>query len=259
MLNRVHENYPLNMMKHECSKRGLDFIVEFGVKQFLYNGNYFGLTTTERWNNKVKTPEVIYQSKTHYLGEVYSYLKNGVEFVLRNQDLAKSSFLLSLAESEVCNGLAVYTKNHTGVVAYFFTAKHNDREAMGFFINHLELFKSITNIVDTHLLEVNYWTKDFIVVETKTLFDDTERRLIFDDIKKLNTYPSAVIVGGKNVNFSGRQTQLLDALKYNKTTKDIASALCLETRTVEWHLAELRKKVGVSNKKELMSFAETLC
>jgi hypothetical protein len=27
-------------------KEGLDFIVEFGVKQFLYNGNYFGLTTT---------------------------------------------------------------------------------------------------------------------------------------------------------------------------------------------------------------------
>lgn len=76
-------------------------------------------------------------------------------------------------------------KTIQGVVAYFFTAKHNDREAVGFFINHLELFKSITNIVDTHLLEVNYWTKDFIVVETKTLLDDTERRLIFDDIKKL--------------------------------------------------------------------------
>jgi len=31
-------------------------------------------------------------------------------------------------------------KTIQGVVAYFFTAKHNDREAVGFFINHLELF-----------------------------------------------------------------------------------------------------------------------
>lgn len=259
MLNHNHKDYPLYLLKRECLKRGIDFIVECGVKKFLYNGDFFGLTTTKEWNRKIKTEKIIYQSKAHYFNEVLSYLKNGVECVLRHQDLARNPFLLSLAETEVCNGLAVYTRNNTGIVAYFFTARHDDKEAMNFFLNHLGIFKSIVNVVNKHLMERNYWAGNFIDFETKILFNSMERKIIFGDIKESDTYSRIVLVDGQKIQFSARQTQLLDSLKYHKTTKDIALDLNLETRTVEWHLSELRKKIGASNKKELVNFVETFC
>lgn len=251
------ETYPLRLMKHEFKKLKLDFIVHCGVRNLLYNGDFFGITTNVEWNNRTKLLSVINQSKDHYFDELKSVLHRNMRYVIRNKELVHTPFLSNLADVEMCNGLGVYSKNNIGVSGYFFTARHDDKEAINFFVNHLHLFKSIVDKIDKQLIQGSYWRNVSIRSDDKSLFKQEERRLIFSN-KNMRYLPCKILLDDKEIELTRRQIQILDLLKDSSATKDLAETLNIETRTVEWHLDEIRKKTGFHRKNELIDFASTL-
>lgn len=56
---------------------------------------------------------------------------------------------------------------------------------------------------------------------------------------------------------SVRELQVLELLRTGKTTKEIAQALRLSTRTVDIHRANMKKKLGLRNGAELIAFASS--
>jgi DNA-binding NarL/FixJ family response regulator len=54
---------------------------------------------------------------------------------------------------------------------------------------------------------------------------------------------------------SPRELQVLELLRAGKTTKEIATALALSTRTVDIHRANMKKKLGLRSGAELIAFA----
>jgi DNA-binding NarL/FixJ family response regulator len=54
---------------------------------------------------------------------------------------------------------------------------------------------------------------------------------------------------------SARELQVLDLLRAGKTTKEIAVALRLSSRTVDIHRANMKKKLGLRSGAELIAFA----
>jgi DNA-binding NarL/FixJ family response regulator len=62
-------------------------------------------------------------------------------------------------------------------------------------------------------------------------------------------------VGSIAATLSPRELQVLDLLRSGKTTKQIADALHLSTRTVDVHRANMKKKLGLRTGAELIAFA----
>jgi DNA-binding CsgD family transcriptional regulator len=175
--------------------------------------------------------------------------------VIRNKEFANNPFLLSLAEAEVCNGLGIYTINHVGIAGYFFTARHDNKEAINFFINHLHLFVKIVNKVDKQLIRTGYWNNVNISTNNQKLFNIDDRRFIFGNKQLKNYSPLKIFLDEKEVQLTSRQVQTLDALKNISTTNDLANFLNTTSRTAEWHLSEIRKRTGLKGRSELIDFA----
>ena len=63
--------------------------------------------------------------------------------------------------------------------------------------------------------------------------------------------------GAPEASLSVRELQVLELLRAGKTTKEIAAALDLSTRTVDIHRANLKKKLGLRSGAELIAFASS--
>ncbi len=61
--------------------------------------------------------------------------------------------------------------------------------------------------------------------------------------------------GGDTPGLSVRETEVLELLKLGKSTKEIATALKLSTRTVDVHRANIKRKLGLRTGAELIAFA----
>ena len=136
--------YPLKLMQFEAKKLGLGFIKHYGVRAFFYNGDVFGITTNDKWNNYIHNKEFAYYTKNHYYDELDFIISNKNKYILRSEGLADNHFLKTLVELEMCNGLGVYTKNKSGIVGYYFTINQQSKKQMHFCINKMHLFKNIS-------------------------------------------------------------------------------------------------------------------
>jgi DNA-binding CsgD family transcriptional regulator len=245
-------------MKYETEKRGIGFIEHYGIRHILCNGNFFGITTFNEWNSFVETEAMIELAKSHFLEEIGFITKNRIRYVIRRKDLANNPFLIYLSDAGMCNGGGVYITNQFCILGFFFNARSDDKEAIQLFINHVGLFQSIVGAVDKQLITEGYWDNAPITPKNKKLFNIDDRRLIFT-YNKLKSYsPCTILSNHKEITLTRRQAQILDQLKDSKSTKDLAGVLHLETRTIEWHIAQIKEKLGVHSKVELINVATTL-
>jgi DNA-binding CsgD family transcriptional regulator len=249
---------PTQILKEETEKEGIDFVIHHGIRNFFYNGDVFGLTTDSKWNSEVEQKKSVSDTRRHYYDEIRFINKHNLKYIIRSKDFANTPLLKALADTEICNGIGVYTKNQFGINVYFFTAHYQDKEAVQFFINKFYLLEIIISRVESRLLQLNYWAKTTITTENKKLFSGVEKHLIFGK-KKQEIAPSHhIILNTREFDFTNKEVQILDILRISNSTKNIAKILSLEVKTIEWHMYKLRRKIGVCNKSGIVEFAREL-
>lgn len=242
--------YPLRLMKYEAEKLGINFLAHYGVRAFHYNGNVFGITTNDQWNDFTYNKESIYHTKHHYYDELNFIINNNAKYILRSEGLVNNDFLSKLSEVRMGNGIGIYQSNKSGIVGYYFTANQNIKDAMNFCINKIHLFERIANLVETQLVKKDYWNTAPILPSHKKLLLLNTRQLFFNEEIKDKGLSNKIFYNGENFIFTQREMQILDLIKITYKSKDLAQILNISTRTAEWYLYKLKRKVNVHNKDE---------
>ncbi len=80
-----------------------------------------------------------------------------------------------------------------------------------------------------------------------------------DDAQRLaGTAARVALVDGRLAELSARQREILRAVERGLSSREIAEALHLSPRTVEWHRARIIAKLGTSSRAELVAMARDL-
>jgi DNA-binding NarL/FixJ family response regulator len=74
---------------------------------------------------------------------------------------------------------------------------------------------------------------------------------------KLSRRGAARSSGGAVADLTVRELEILELLKLGKTTKEIAAALHLSARTVDFHRANIKHKLELRSGAELIAFASS--
>lgn len=82
----------------------------------------------------------------------------------------------------------------------------------------------------TQICEVGYYTD---IVITKQIFEDAKRQ-------------KPILPDTGLYSISKKEEEVLKFLQTGKTYKEIGTLLGLQTRTVEWHLENIYRKLGVT-------------
>ena len=81
--------------------------------------------------------------------------------------------------------------------------------------------------------------------------DDRQKTLVAIMESNLNDILSPFVRGmsTKHLNLTPSELQVADLVKNGKTTKEIAGLLHLSEKTIEFHRDNIRKKIGIKDKK----------
>ena len=255
---------PLEAMKSITEDAGIDFLSHFGLRNFLYSGHSFGITTNNKWNEVVKQSSFRPELKQHYTKDLNIILKNGFVFLIRTEEQANTSFLKRLADAEMCNNLAIYTHNFSGVRGYFFTAPAQEKNATHYFANNLLHFQNIVTSVETYLNKMSFWSHILSIPENIELFSGIDKQLIFSGQELLNKRDMHRVYlddYNKHFVFTHREMQILSLIRLGYTAKEIANCLgvIISVRTIEGHIYNIKKKTRISSKEDLKYFATKVC
>ena len=101
------------------------------------------------------------------------------------------------------------------------------------------------------LLNIKELTEPFIKKLSMTDLSDEQKELL--DILHTNldrvTSPAMRRLYSTDTNLTPAEIQVANLIKQGKTTKQIADLLNLSTRTIEFHRDNIRKKLGITDRK----------
>ena len=101
------------------------------------------------------------------------------------------------------------------------------------------------------LLNVGEMIEPYLNKLKKTKLDDMQRTYLGIIESNLNDIISPFVCGVSInlLNFTPTELQVANLVKQGKTTKEIASILNLSAKTIEFHRDNIRKKLGINNRK----------
>ena len=101
------------------------------------------------------------------------------------------------------------------------------------------------------LLNVKEMIEPYLSRLKKTKLDDAQKTYLGIIESNLNDIISPFVCGVSInlLNFTPTELQVANLVKQGKTTKEIASILNLSAKTIEFHRDNIRKKLGIKNRK----------
>lgn len=249
----------IEVFEKETKNLGVDFIYHYGFREFYEDGTTLGVSSNKDWNNV--TLDILFKTEMekHYLSELVNAMGNivnrGVSHIVRTRDQIINEFHNKLLSVEMCNSFIIYKKIDNLIRGYFFIHHPQDYKSLNFCVNNLPLFHKITNSID-YVIRQDKSIVEELLSQKFHLFTANKMSDILSQKKGL--IPNTIIVfNNEEYSFTPKEIQLLEVIRSGGTIKDIAKGLGMEPRTVEWHLTNVKKKIGAFNKHEVITFAQT--
>jgi DNA-binding CsgD family transcriptional regulator len=247
----------LNMIKNESHARGLNFLIHYGIRYCFKNGYTSGLTTSENWNKFVNSSEMNIRVKDHYSHYLKYLSQRGLRYQIRRKEDANTDFLKKLEEFGLCNSLTIFTKSCLGVVAYFFVASPDNKDAGCMFYNKLALFEGVVTAVENTLKAKGNEDNLEDYTSGVRILSDLDRRLVFEEKAKVSDIKN-IYFNGREIVFTTNEISMLKKIRGGYTLKSLSKATGLTGSGVDFHLHNIRKKINANNKQDLIEFANQI-
>ncbi len=172
--------------------------------------------------------------------------------------LKQNDFYDFLRYHNLWNGLSVYVKSSDYVDIYDFTPTQENCDAKHFLLNNRTFVHDFIKIythrykhtIDNHSEEIRGTLGCKKPIDPEANTSNQNRYLLQEQKDKL-----LVDKKGKTIIVTHRQYECAYYLSIGKTAKEMAIILGLSHRTVEKHIDQLKEKLDLYSKSELMSLA----
>jgi DNA-binding CsgD family transcriptional regulator len=241
-----------SLLRQPIELANLTYITELGYRKFLANGYSFGICSSEYWKKEKKS--LYYQRifKDFYSNELLN-LKRKQQFIsVRVQDSSEVAFLKYISEGGLGNVLAIHRFFDDHIAVYYFLGKKENRDFVNNICNDLAKFEEI---IFNYEQDIDKITKDYGMANfSQIVLAPHSLKELFSDNGQKETNQ---LISRHLLTF--KQKEVLSLLASGNTHyKVIAHQMQISVKTVAAHVAILKEKIGVRNKKELVKLARAI-
>lgn len=232
-------------------------IQEFGYRQFLNDGSTIGYCSQSEWMEFIAKNNFLSEMKTHYRRELANIKTSRTHFCVRSGARpVNNPFLEALYHHDLWNTLVVYKYSKTKIEGFYFIASIERQEALNSYINHKSMFENITNVIQApinEILSAEPNVRRYSNVSSSAIFTSKSNESI-SPYKNIITRKLNIRYQGRCVSLTKRQLEYLIYLALGYSNKQIAGQLGISARTSEKHFIDLRSKLDLYDKKQLVKF-----
>lgn len=232
----------------ECYLKELkDLQIEsFGYREFYLDGTSMGICSSETWYEAILDANFIADMGMHYTQEIMLLERKGFDYIIRTATNANNRFLRQLLIQDLCNSLIFYKKSKEVIRMFCFIAPSSNLSALNYFVNKRFVFESIAVSCEAKLTNI-FLQQKYQKLRISLIAPEVVKKIL-EEKKELHC-------SGIYYDLTTREKECISLIAKGATDKDIAKNFGISTRTVEYHISNIRKKLNVCNRfgiKEVM-------
>lgn len=234
----------------------------FGYTRVNKNGSRFILETNEQWlqhYSSIGFFENFDHERSLFTNMSKAESSAYHSLVLTGQP--ESDIHKSLYDLNLWNSMSLYVKNKDCVEAFHFSTKRNNTDIINLYVNHQDLILRFAQFFREkvgHIIGNKYPTTqiqnpgDLDVIFNNERLTETD---VDEFIKDTNL--RKVYLPTHDIYLSKREAECLHHVCNGRSIKYIANLIDISPRTVEKYLSNMRTKLGVMFKSELVEIGKT--
>lgn len=239
------------------SKCGVD---SFGYRQIDKEGNSNVFSTCKKWISIPKSIEFNKQMLQHMNNEVYIAKHNNFNYITRSGDKIDNIYLQTLNEYGVNNSIIRYNFYLNRIDIYYFM--FNNASSRDIVINNINTLNNIIISIQNPLEQIGqskvFQSNKILLLEKKvihSIWKPSLSNLIFADNKRNKIELSYL---DKALYLSQREIQCLALIRLGISNKAIAKNMNISVLTVKDYISNLKRKLSVSTRDDLIFTAQKL-
>lgn len=183
------------------------------------------------------------------------FYRNGIVYTATHDEQIWQNRVLKDAKNlfNLTHGLVIIDKTHTGVEFSFFASDADNHQVINTYINHTQVLKKFIQYFKQEMVKPICEMQDIYVdlLTVKKDFFDIDENLFHTPPEP--EMPLALDTPSTDITITKRENECLRYTLRGMTAKEIARMLQISHRTVEIHLHNIRKKYGLSSKRQFIS------
>jgi len=252
----------LNRMENTKSNTLISGILRmkrYGVESYseriIYKNGYSSIFCTSISWAKMKKDEKFYdQFKNHVSPELVRIFQNKTALVSRSGDRVSTPFLKALDEGGMNNSIIIHEFYDNKIRITYFTGAPDNPEARDSIVSNLECLNLIKQCCQPALQDI--FSSNEFNAKKQLILTPLAREIIWDKSSKDNKR-NALTLPIKYSNLTQKEIECLSFLRYGGSNQCIANSLNISVETVKYHLANLKIKLSLSSRSELIEIARS--
>lgn len=260
---KVISKYLPVLEKMPSSKRN-DFIKgiiemrKYGIEGFskrvIYKNGYSSMFCTSlNWHKMKKEPSFLEDFRNHLSPELVQIKKNRSSFVSRSKDKIYTPFLKKLENAGVNNSIITTDFYEDRIEIVYLIANPSFPQDRDLILNNMPSISLLQNIMKPALRDITL-SQEF-QDNKELLLNETAINCLWG-IKYQDTIIPNLFISGKEINITYKELECLVYLRFGSSKRFIADRLNISVETVKHHVFNLKLKLSVLERDELIEIAQ---
>ncbi|PCJ28927.1 MAG: hypothetical protein COA94_03335 [Rickettsiales bacterium] len=246
-LNLELRTETLELVKDYFTQLKMFKVDHIGYREFRKDGTSMAFCSHLDWYD-VDT-DVVYKEEmaNHYAKELIFLVKNQFDCITRSASSINNKFLQELSSKDMCNSFLIYKNTEDVIYMYAFISSSLNPDALSYFVNQSGFLEELINKYKATFASV--FQKSKYQELREQMFSEKVAQHIFSDLTSSMQNSSFQQLTPKEI-----ECTALVARGWNN--KAIAKKLNISTRTVEFHLSNIRNKLNINSRNDIVDIAK---